>query len=51
VVSRIVVHGLDLPDEVDEDDCLTPEDRKAIALDHIFRTSQVIAKIEIRKRT
>lgn len=48
VVTRIIVRGLELPEEVEEDDCLTPEDRREIALDHIARTCDLIGKIEIR---
>jgi hypothetical protein len=48
ILTKIVVRGLELPEEVEEDDCLTPEDRRELALDHISRTSDLIAKIEIR---
>lgn len=47
-LTRIVVHGLELPEEVEQDDCLTAEDRRDLALDHIGRTSDVVAKIELR---
>ena len=47
--SLIVVHGLELPEEVEEDDLLTPEDRRDLALDHIARTSRHVVRLEIRK--
>jgi hypothetical protein len=47
--SVIVVHGLELPEEVVEDDFLTPEDRRDLALDHISRTSEFVGRLEIRK--
>ena len=47
--SVIVVHGLELPEEVEEDDLLTPEDRRDLALDHIARTSRFVGRLEIRK--
>jgi hypothetical protein len=49
VVNHIWVRGLELPEEVEEDDLLTPEDRRDLALDHIARTSNYVARIEIRK--
>jgi hypothetical protein len=47
--SVIVVHGLELPEEVVEEDFLTPEDRRDLALDHISRTSEFVGRLEIRK--
>jgi hypothetical protein len=50
VDTHIFVYGLELPEEVEADDVLTPEDRRALALDHIARTCEFIGQIEIRKR-
>jgi hypothetical protein len=44
-----LVFGLDLPDDLDEEGLLTPEDRAAVALDHIERTSDVVVRFEIQK--
>jgi hypothetical protein len=44
------VFGLNLTASLEgEEDLLTPEDRAAIALDHIERTSDVVVRFEIRK--
>ena len=50
VQTHILVYGLDLPEDVEADDMLTPEDRRDLALDHIARTSDVIWHLEIRKQ-
>ena len=47
--THIWVRGLELPEEVVEDDLLTPEDHRDLALDHIARTSQYVGRLEIRK--
>jgi hypothetical protein len=47
--THIWVRGLELPEEVVEDDLLTPEDHRDLALDHIARTSQFVGRLEIRK--
>jgi len=47
--SVIVVHGLELPEDLIEGDFLTPEDRRDLALDHIARTSNYVGRLEIRK--
>ena len=49
VQTQILVFGLELPEEVEADDLLTPEDRRDLALDHIARTSNFIWQLEIRK--
>ena len=43
-----MVFGLNLPD-LDEECMLTAEDRAAIALDHIERTSDIVVRFEIKK--
>jgi hypothetical protein len=48
-MTHIWVRGLDLPEEVIEDDLLTPEDHRDLALDHIARTSHYVGRLEIRK--
>lgn len=49
VITQVWVRGLELPEEVEQDDVLTPEDRRDLALDHIARTSTFIGRVEIRK--
>jgi hypothetical protein len=49
VSTEVVVHGLGLPEDVEADDLLTPEDRRDLALDHIARTCEFVVHIEIRK--
>lgn len=49
--KQVWIHGLELPDDVEEDGLLTPEDRRELALDHISRTSDYVVKIEIVKRS
>jgi hypothetical protein len=49
VWTGVVVHGLELPEEVESDDLLTSEDRRDLALDHIARTCEFIVQIEIHK--
>ena len=49
VITQVWVRGLELPEEVEQDDVLTPEDRRDLALDHIARTSSFIGRVEIRK--
>ena len=48
-MTHVWVRGLELPEEVVEEDLLTPEDHRDIALDHIARTSQYVGRLEIRK--
>jgi hypothetical protein len=50
-IQHILVWGPKLPEEVEEADLLTPEDHRDLTLDHIARTSTVVAHIEIIKRT
>jgi hypothetical protein len=49
VCTHVVVHGLELPADVESDGLLTSEDRRDLALDHIARTCEFIGQIEIRK--
>lgn len=49
VTTHVWVRGLELPEDVIEDDVLTAEDRRDLALDHIARTSDYIGRVEIRK--
>jgi len=49
-MTQVWVRGPVLPEEVEADDLLTPEDNAAITLDHIARTCEFVAHIEIRKR-
>ena len=47
--THIWVRGPQLPQDVVEDDLLTPEDHRDLTLDHIARTSEIVAHIEICK--
>jgi hypothetical protein len=49
-LRHLWVRGPQLPEEVTEDDLLTPDDHQSITLDHIERTSDVIGRISIRLR-
>jgi hypothetical protein len=49
IFTRLWVRGPRLPDEVESDDNLTLEDRRDLTLDHIARTSDVVAHLEICK--
>ena len=50
-VRHIWVRGPQLPGFGEgEEDFLTPKDNAAIVLEHIERTSDVVFKLEIRKR-
>ena len=42
------VLGPELPEEVEEDGLLTPEDRAAITVDHMTRTSHVVGSFRFR---
>ena len=44
------IRGPQLPDEVEEDDLLTPEDHRDLTLDHIARTCKVVVQFQILKR-
>jgi hypothetical protein len=44
------VRGPRLPEEVESAGLLTPEDLRDLTLDHIARTSDVVAHVEIRRR-
>lgn len=48
--SFIWVQGPELPQDVVEDDLLTPEDHRDLTLDHIARTSEFIGQIRIVRR-
>ena len=48
-VKNIWVRGLELPEDVQNDGLLTPEDHRDLALDHIARTSDLVAQVEIFK--
>lgn len=47
--THVWVHGLDMPEGMLDEDLLTPEDRRDIALDHISRTCETVGCIEIHK--
>lgn len=49
-VKQYWVRGPVLPPEVEEADLLTMEDRCAITLDHIERTSDFVFKLQIKTR-
>jgi hypothetical protein len=49
-MKQIWVRGPKLPEEVESDGLLTPEDHRDLTLDHIARTSDVVVRIEITKR-
>ena len=46
----IWVRGPEVPDDVEEDGTLTPEDQWDLTLEHIGRTSDVIGTVRILKR-
>ena len=48
-MTHVWVRGLEIPEGLIEEDVLTPEDRRDLALDHIARTSNYIGRVEIRK--
>ena len=48
-VTHLWVRGPRLPDDVESDDLLTPEDRRDLTLDHIARTSALVGRVEILK--
>jgi hypothetical protein len=48
---NIWVRGPKLPEDVENDGLLTPEDLRDLTLDHIACTSHFIGHIEISKRT
>lgn len=47
--THVWVQGLELPEELMEEDFLTPEDHRDIALDHIERTCQFVVSFQVRK--
>jgi hypothetical protein len=47
--TQIWVRGPELPQNVVDDDLLTTEDHRDLTLDHIARTSDVVAHLEICK--
>ena len=47
--THIWVRGPQLPVEVVEDGLLTPEDHRDLTLDHIARTSELVAQVQITK--
>jgi hypothetical protein len=47
--SQIWVRGPELPEDVEADGLLTPEDRRDLTLDHIARTCDVVVQMQIRK--
>jgi hypothetical protein len=49
-ISFTWVRGLELPEDVVDDDVLTAEDHRDLALDHIARTSDLIGQIRIVKK-
>ncbi|HYI96263.1 MAG TPA: hypothetical protein VEX68_22160 [Bryobacteraceae bacterium] len=48
-LSTVWVHGPSLPEEIEGEDCLTPEDHRDLTLDHIERTCDVVVKLQIVK--
>jgi hypothetical protein len=50
-ITQIWVRGPKLPEDVEAAGLLTPEDRRDLTLDHIARTSDVVAHLEIRRRS
>jgi hypothetical protein len=49
IATGIWVRGPQLPDDVEDDGLLTAEDHRDLTLDHIARTSELVARIEILK--
>lgn len=49
-ISFTWVRGLELPEDVVDDDLLTAEDHRHLAVDHITRTSDLIGQIRIVKK-
>jgi hypothetical protein len=47
--TQIWIRGPRLPQDVIDDNLLTPEDHRDLTLDHIARTSDVVAHLEICK--
>jgi hypothetical protein len=45
------VRGPLLPEDVVDDDLLTPEDHRELTLDHIHRTSDCVGRLEIQMRS
>lgn len=48
-LSTVWVHGPELHGVDEDDDFLTPEDRRDLTLDHIERTCDVVVKLQIVK--
>ncbi len=46
--KHVWVPGPELPEDVEADGLLTSEDRAALTLDHITRTSDLIGRFQIR---
>lgn len=49
--TPVLVHGPELPEEVEADGLLTAEDHRDLTLDHIARTCDIVVKMEIFKRS
>jgi hypothetical protein len=49
IATGIWVRGPQLPGDIEEDGLLTAEDHRDLTLEHISRTSDVVARIEILK--
>ena len=49
IATGIWVRGPQLPDDVEKDGLLTAEDHRDLTLEHISRTSDMVARIEILK--
>lgn len=49
IAKGIWIRGPQLPVDVEEDGMLTAEDHRDLTLDHIARTSELVATIEILK--
>jgi hypothetical protein len=47
--TTVWVRGPKLPDEVEADGLLTPEDHRELTLDHIARTCNVVVQLQIVK--
>jgi hypothetical protein len=48
-VKHVWVRGPQLPEEVETGGALTPEDHRDLTVDHITRTSEIMAQVQILK--
>lgn len=47
-IRHLWVRGPQLPDDIVDNDLLTPDDHRDLTLDHIERTSSIVGRISIR---